>query len=49
MNDSREPRAREVEEPGLPGLRSWKGVYVFVLGSFVLWVVLLIALTDVFS
>ena len=49
MSDPREPRASEVEEPGLPGLRTWKGVYLFVLGSFVLWVALLIVLTEVFS
>jgi hypothetical protein len=49
MNDSSEPAAREAEEPGLPGLCTWKGVYLFVLGSFVLWVALLIALTEVFS
>ena len=34
---------------GLPGLRSWRAVYLFVFGCFVLWVVLLAALTRVFS
>lgn len=34
---------------GLPLLRSWKAVYVFVLGSFALWLTLLIALTKAFS
>ena len=44
-----EPSAREFEETGLPLFRSWKSVYLFVLGSFVLWVALLIALTKYFS
>ena len=39
----------ESEETGLPLLRSWKAVYLFVVGSFVLWVALLIALTEIFS
>ena len=29
------------ETTGLPGLRTWRGVYVFVLGCFVAYVVLL--------
>jgi len=33
------------EEPGVPGFRSWRGVYAFVLGLFVLDVVLLAAFT----
>jgi hypothetical protein len=44
-----EPSARETEETGLPFFRSWKSVYLFVLGSFVLWVALLVALTKMFS
>ena len=34
---------------GLPGLRSWPSVYVFVLAVFALWIGLLIALTRMFS
>lgn len=34
---------------GLPWLRTWRGVYIFVFGCFVLWVGLLIWLTVVFS
>ena len=37
------------ESTGLPGLRSWREVYVFVLGVFVVWVALLAGLTEVFS
>jgi len=44
-----EPSARESEETGLPFFRSWKSVYLFVLGSFVLWIALLIALTELFA
>jgi hypothetical protein len=39
----------ETETPGLPLFRSWRALYVFVLASFVLWVALLIALTELFS
>jgi hypothetical protein len=48
-SDATEPSARETEETGLPFFRSWKSVYLFVLGSFVFWVALLIALTKIFS
>jgi hypothetical protein len=44
-----EPFARESEETGLPFFRSWKSVYLFVFGSFVFWVVLLVALTKMYS
>jgi hypothetical protein len=48
--ESAESPARENEElTGLPGLRSWRSVYLFVFGSFILWVVLLLALTVSFS
>ena len=39
----------EAEPIGLPGLHTWRGVYLFVLGSFILWVGLLVALTLVYS
>lgn len=39
----------EIDETGLPVLRSWRGVYLFVLASFGLWMALLIWLTKVFS
>jgi hypothetical protein len=34
---------------GLPWLRTWRAVYLFVIASFVLWVALLLALELVFS
>jgi hypothetical protein len=37
------------ESPDLPGLRSWRRVYLFVIGSFVLYVVLLTVLSRAFS
>jgi len=44
-----EPPVPEAEPTGLPGIRTWRGVYVFVIGSFILWVALLFALTVIFS
>jgi hypothetical protein len=37
------------DDTGLPWLRSWNGVYLIVIISFILWVTLLVALTDFFS
>jgi hypothetical protein len=39
----------DTEETGLPGLRTWRGVYLVVFGLFVLWVGLLAALEKFFS
>ena len=39
----------EAEPPDLPGFRTWRGVYLFVFGWFVLVVVLLTVLTGIFS
>lgn len=36
------------EPTGLPGLRSWKGVYLLVAASFVLWVGLMVLLQAIF-
>ena len=44
-----EPPAPETERTGLPWFRTWRGVYLFVLGCFVLYVVLLTVLTRAFS
>ena len=43
------PLEGKEEATGLPWLRTWRGVYLLVLGSFVLWVVLLLALTVIYS
>jgi hypothetical protein len=37
------------EKTGFPGLRTWRGVYTFVLITFAVWVALLILLTRMFS
>ena len=37
------------ERTGFPGVRTWRGVYVFVMVTFALWIVLLLALTRAFS
>jgi hypothetical protein len=34
---------------GLPGLRTWRSVYLFVFGCFVLSVLLLLVLTVIYS
>jgi hypothetical protein len=39
----------EDEGPGLPGLRTWRRVYLVVAAIFIVWVGLLIALTRMFS
>jgi hypothetical protein len=44
-----ENSANENKETGLPVFRSWKSVYLLVLGSFALWLSLLILLTKMFS
>lgn len=39
----------ENEPPGIPGFPTWRGVYLFVLGWFVLVVVLLAVFSRFFS
>ena len=39
----------EPEPPDVPGFRTWRGVYLFVFGWFLLVVVLLTLFTDIFS
>jgi hypothetical protein len=39
----------DIERTGLPWPPTWKGVYLFVIGSFVLWLLLLVALTESFA
>lgn len=49
-NEPGRPAADAAElDTGLPGFRTWRGVYCFVLGSFLLWVVLLVWLTRLYS
>jgi hypothetical protein len=37
------------EPPGVPGFRTWRGVYLFVFGWFVLVVILLAIFTRAFA
>ena len=39
----------ERESTGLPGFRTWRSVYVFVLACFVLYIVLLAVFSRAFS
>ena len=39
----------ETEPPDVPGFRTWRGVYLFVFGWFVLVVGLLTVFTGIFS
>jgi hypothetical protein len=39
----------ESEGTGLPGFKTWRAVYLFVIVTFVVWVVLLEALMRAFS
>jgi hypothetical protein len=39
----------DAELPGLPGFRTWRGIYLFVLGWFVLVVILLACFSRIFS
>jgi hypothetical protein len=39
----------ETEPPEVPGFRTWRGVYLFVFGWFVLVVILLTVFTGIFS
>ncbi len=43
------PDPTDHESPGVPGFRTWRGVYLFVFGCFVLVVVLLAIFTRVFA
>ncbi len=42
-------KAPESEATGLPGFRTWRGVYLFVLVVLVVWIGLLAALTRMYS
>ena len=42
------PVVPEADDTGLPWLRTWRGVYLVVIINFVLWISLLVALTDFF-
>jgi hypothetical protein len=37
------------ERTGFPSLRTWRGVYIFVMVTFALWIALLLWLTRAYS
>jgi len=39
---------RDTEDIDLPWPKTWRGAYLCVIGSFILWLVLLVALTEFF-
>ncbi len=43
------PTPVDDNSPGLPGLQSWRAVYLLVLGCFALWVVLLVVFGRLFA
>jgi hypothetical protein len=47
--NSPSPEPSEDEAPGVPGFRTWRGVYLFVFVFFVLCVVLLALFSRVFA
>ncbi|ACB75891.1 hypothetical protein [Opitutus terrae] len=49
MSASHLPPLPPDEPPGVPGFRTWRGVYAFVLGCFVLVVVLLTVFSHVYG
>ena len=50
MTRATRPEERsETEPPEVPGFRTWRGVYLFVLGWFVLVVILLASFSRIFS
>jgi hypothetical protein len=44
-----EPSARETENPGVPGFRTWRGIYWFVFIAFIVVVVLLTIFSRMFA
>lgn len=43
------PENDQDDSPGLPGFRSWRGVYLLVLGVFILVVIALTLFTRAFA
>lgn len=43
------PKNDQDDSPGLPGFRTWRGVYLLVLGVFILVVIALTLFTRAFA
>jgi hypothetical protein len=49
MNSTPPPDQSDSEPPGVPGFRTWRGVYWFVFGAFVAMVIALAIFTRVYA
>jgi len=49
QQNSPQTRTTTDEAPGVPGFRTWRGVYLFVFGAFVLMVVALAIFSRVYA
>ena len=49
MNRPPRDQSSPEESPGVPGFRSWRGIYLFVFAFFVVCVVLLALFTRAFA
>jgi hypothetical protein len=43
------PESPDDDSPGVPGFRTWRGVYLFVFGCFVAFVIALTIFSRVFA
>ena len=43
------PKPDDDDSPGVPGFRTWRGVYLFVFGSFILVVAALTLFSRIFA
>jgi hypothetical protein len=44
-----QPPAPDDDPPGVPGFRTWRGVYLFVFGCFIAFVIALTIFSRVFA
>jgi len=49
MNSTPPPDNSDTESPGVPGFRTWRGVYWFVFGTFVAVVIALAIFTRIYA
>lgn len=49
MTDRSAPKADDPESPRVPGFRTWRGVYLFVFGAFLVLVFLLALFSRAFA
>ena len=49
MTEQPAPKVEDPESPRVPGFRTWRGVYLFVFGAFLVLVVLLALFSRAFA